>query len=146
MGVLRMRTMLVNAAGIKDARPVVERLMKGVIFSSPVLYTIDDIFDRLEGQKMQLWLWYDEMPEDAFLFAITLIEKFPRGQMAHIMLMAGKKFRSAIEFNDTFVTWSKVQKCDYIHFECSPKMATVMKRLGYHATAMAVYKPLHIAN
>lgn len=137
--------MLVAPEHSASARSHVERLMKGVVFGSPVLFTLDDIFERLADARMQLWLFFE--PDAApHMFAITLVERLPQGNIAHVFLVAGEDFKSLTNFHQSFEKWAKMQEADYVHFECSPKMATIMKRFGYAPTAMAVYKSLHVVN
>src|SRR5688572_10079784 len=127
MGLLRM-ILHVSPETTPVAREIIERLMRGVVFNSPVLYTIDDLFERLLSGKMQLWLWSESRDGEPYLFAITLLEAFPRGKVAHVFLAAGKRFRKMADFAIDFEEWAKMQGATYVHFECSPKMAKIMGR------------------
>lgn len=136
---------LCDHVGIDATRPYVDKLMSNIVVNSPLLYTVDDIYERLRNGKFQLWL-FQHQDEDPHLMVVTHVERFPRGSIATIMLLAGSHFRHAKAFAGRFEDWCREVGCQYIHFECSPKVAKIMQKLGYTATAMAVYKPLYLAN
>lgn len=129
----------------KDFEPLVKKLLHGVVFSSPVLYTVSDLMSEVSMNKMQLWVFGEE-GESPELFAITKVASFPQGKLASVVLCAGRRIRRLVRFAPGFELWCKMQGADYIHFACNAKLMKIMRPRGYVPTAYAVYKPLHTLN
>lgn len=131
---------LIPAALADLARPEVDRLLRGVVFSAPMLYTIDDIFEEIRAGKRQLWMFHEH--DENFLFAVTRIVPFPQGSMCVIGPIAGKRIRVALAFRDRFEIWARWQGAMMLHAEVGEKLYKVLRHIGYEATGYAVYKPL----
>lgn len=131
---------LVPAELIPFARPEVERLLQGVVFSAPMLYSMDDIFRDLYLGKRQLWFFHEN--DENFLFAMTRIVEYPQGKLCVIGPIAGKRLRAALAFRDRFEMWARWQGALMLHAEVGEKLYKILKHLGYQATGYAVYKPL----
>lgn len=131
---------LIPAALIPFARPEVDRLMQGVVFSAPMLYTMDDIFEDLKANKRQLWMFHEH--GENFLFAMTRVVEYPQGNMCVIGPIAGRRVRAALAFRDRFEMWARWQGAVVLHAEVQEKFYKVLRHFGYQATGYAVYKPL----
>lgn len=136
-----VQIMLVPQAMVGSMKPIVEGLLNGKEFSSPVLYSIDQMFDRLSEGKMQLWLAGDsgELP---FLFMVTEIAEYPAAKTARICMIAGSRLRDVLFFAPKFELWCRMQGALYSEATVPPKLSTVLARYGFKATALAVWKPL----
>ncbi len=131
---------LIPASLVAMARPEVDRMMQGVVFSAPALYSMDDMFKDLEAGKRQLWMFHEH--SENFLFAMSRIVEYPQGSVCIIGPIAGRRIRAALSFRDRFELWARWQGATLIHAEVGEKLYKILKHIGYEATGYAVYKPL----
>lgn len=122
--------------------PVVERMMNGRVWTSPLLYSAKDIIFATMERRMALFIFYDSDWTEPFLFSAVRIDTYPQGRVACIVALAGERIRAAIEWREKFELWCKMQNCDHIYFETHSKLAKIMQRYGYTSPSVAVYKPL----
>lgn len=140
------QVVLIPAESVGLFKPTVQQLLRGVTFSTPMLYTIDDLFIDLALNKKQLWLFYEDDPEDAFLFAVTRLADFPQGKMMVVGLMAGRRVKALLDFYPRFELWSKMQGAICIHAEVGEKLKRLLQKRGFVATGYAMYKSLITMN
>lgn len=141
-----MQVIFAEHTSVAAWRPIVEQLLQGCVFSSPMLFTIDDLFAELRAGAMQLWLFTEAEGEAPCLFVVTRIEQYPRGKICTIYLAAGRRLRLAMAWRGQFEAWCKMMKCDYVHYLCNEKLMRIMRPFGYTPTAYAVFKPLYTMN
>lgn len=135
------QVMLVDQSMVYALKPTVERLLEGVQFTSPTLYTIDDLFVQLRNGSKQLWIFFEE-GEEPFLFGVTRIAEHPQGKMLVIGPVAGRRFKAGVDFLPRLEMWGRMQGAICSHAEVADKMKRVMEKRGYAATSYAMYKSL----
>lgn len=136
------QVILVDQATVYAWRSTVEQLLRGVVFTSPTLYTIDDLFVQLRNGGKQLWVFLDD--DEPFLFGITRIAEYPQGKMLVIGPVAGRRFKAGVDFLPRLELWGKMQGAICVHAEVAEKMKRVMEKRGYAASAYAMYKSLMV--
>jgi hypothetical protein len=118
-----------------------ERLMKGVQFNSPILYSLEDMYKQIMLGKMQLWLaMFDG--ERPHLCMVTRLVEHDQGKVLYIVCLAGAHIRSVMHLRKDLEQWAMMQGCQYISADMRPKLQRMLRRFGYHATAVTVYKSL----
>lgn len=140
------QVMLVPEESTDRLRETVERLLRGVKFAAPTLYSLDDLFSDLRIGRKQLWIFYEDEPEEAFLFGIMRVADFPQGKMAVIGPIAGRRFKAMFDFYPRFELWMQMQGIACIHAEVGEKLRRVLNKRGFVATGFAMYKSLRTMN
>lgn len=131
---------LVPPSMVKEARPIVEKLLEGVTFTEPMLYTIDDLFQELEMNLKNLWLLSEF--DEYFLFGVTKLAQYPQGKMCVISPLAGRRISKALPLLPKVEQWAKWQDCVCVHAQVGSKLMRILKPHGYVATGFAIYKSL----
>lgn len=126
---------------IPGMRAEFERLMAGVQFNSPILYSVDNILQQAMLGKMQLWLGHFE-GDRPHISMITRIVEHDQGKVLYIVCLAGANVRSILHLRRDLEQWALMQGCLYISADMRPKLQRLLKRFGYYVTAVTVYKSL----
>lgn len=122
-------------------RSDLERLLSSVQFNSPILYSVEDLYKHIMLGHMQLWLGYFD-GEKPHICMVTRIVEHDQGKLLYVVALAGSNIRSVMHLRKDFEQWAMMQGCLYISADMRPKLQKLLRRYGYHTTALTVYKSL----
>ena len=124
-------------------REDVERLLAGRKFNAPVLYSIDQAFDLVAANRMQLWMIRIVGEDKPCLFMLTEIVQYPAGKTVNVCLTAGAKLLPAArQLFTLFLAWSMKHEIDYIECTTKPSVMRALVKLGFTPTGVRLHYPL----
>lgn len=129
--------------GVSGAlRGFVEKLLaEHPLPQRPSLYTLDDIFEKLAADTMQLWFVFNQ-GEDPFFFFITERHEYKERVYINIFLAAGSSLFRVGQRMDTFEAWARAQGALWIECQTLPEIAHFLTRADYMPDQVVCYKHL----
>lgn len=101
-------------------------------------YSIEDIWNRLCYDKMQLWLMNDE--KEFQLAMLTEVVAFPQMTVLNVFWLAGHSFRKSLVFADYLEKIAAENGIDRISFQCRRGFVKLLKPYGYREAGVVLTK------
>ena len=88
---------------------VVAPMLQKAINKSQKDYSVDDIFNFLMSDDMQLWAWLED--KKIIACCISQIVNYPQRKVCQLPYIAGSGLRRFLEAEEIIIKWAKMNDC-----------------------------------